>query len=291
MGLEGTWPKGRQRKWRVRIQSGSRFSWSHSGERRGCSRVTSPNGVGLSPVRIRCGASHHLLTLVILAGGLTGSVSGARGQSGYDSEQVAPPRHASTAVDSGAGAQALDSLALLSLKEHLVDRIRVGADVVVITKGLDGKVTRVTPSGRALWAFPALVRSDLVGSTFEAEVGGLVVVPGGDLLEFGYCKIADHGVSVKRFNPSDGKARWEVFCEPLGVGHSMYSQVATVEVLHGQARVMSRGDFGTFVEWLDLRTGKQIRRRQTLSYRDEHGKVIVVRTTERVPRDSTGRAK
>jgi hypothetical protein len=44
------------------------------------------------------------------------------------------------------------------------------------------------------------------------------------------------------------------------VGHSQYLHDATVAVAGERLRVSSQGSYGTFVEVLDLRTGKQLRR-------------------------------
>ena len=90
--------------------------------------------------------------------------------------------------------------------------------------------------------------------------GRLLKLPGGDLLAYRYCPISDSGVSLWRFDPCKGKARFHAFCESLGVDHSKYKHAATVTVEKGCLKVVSRGSAGTFIEMLELNTGKQISR-------------------------------
>jgi hypothetical protein len=65
-----------------------------------------------------------------------------------------------------------------------------------------------------------------------------------------------------RFDPSSGKEKWKVYCQGLHVGHSKYSHTATVAVEGEKLRVTSTGSQGTFVEILDLKTGRQLERTQ-----------------------------
>jgi hypothetical protein len=95
--------------------------------------------------------------------------------------------------------------------------------------------------------------------------GGLVEAGNGDVVAFRYCCIADSGVQLIRLNTATGKVMWGAKCARLGVGHSKYRHHATV-TLDGQTlRVTSRGSYGMFVEVLDLRTGKQLKRTRSES--------------------------
>jgi hypothetical protein len=90
--------------------------------------------------------------------------------------------------------------------------------------------------------------------------GGLVELPGGDLLAFLYGCISDSGVQVIRLNPGTGKEVWQARCAPLGVMHSAYKHRATLTVEEGRVKVTSKGSGGTFVELLDLESGRQLKR-------------------------------
>jgi hypothetical protein len=67
-------------------------------------------------------------------------------------------------------------------------------------------------------------------------------------------------VQIMRLDPTKGKVVWRVSCAPLGVDHSAYSHRANVTVEDGHIKVNSRGSSGTFVEYLDLETGRQLKR-------------------------------
>jgi hypothetical protein len=82
----------------------------------------------------------------------------------------------------------------------------------------------------------------------------------GDLVAFLYCGIADSGVEVMRLNSATGKVVWRADCAPLGVKHSAYQHEATVAAEGDALRVTSRGSSGTFVEVLDLGSGRQLER-------------------------------
>lgn len=94
--------------------------------------------------------------------------------------------------------------------------------------------------------------------------GELRVLPGGDLLASLYGRIADTGVQVVRLNPTTGKQVWQVHCPGLGVTHSKYRHEATMAVEGGQVKVTSRGSSGTFVEVLDLGSGRQLKRSESM---------------------------
>jgi hypothetical protein len=122
----------------------------------------------------------------------------------------------------------------------------------------DREVVRLSPVGKARWVTPFSEGE----STAE---GGLLEVGGSDLVAFLYCGIADSGVQLVRLNAATGRVTWRVRCDPLGVDHSKYRHNATVAVEGGRLRVTSVGSSGTFVEVLDLRSGKKLMR--TLSDR------------------------
>jgi hypothetical protein len=133
----------------------------------------------------------------------------------------------------------------------VVAGVRRGEDVVLLTSR---DVVRLGPGGKSRWAVP-LEREWIAG-------GGLVAVPGGDMVAFLYGRISDSGVDVVRLSPSDGKVAWRTHCKGLGVPHSKYNHQATVAVEGGRLRVTSRASAGTFVELLDLRSGRQLERKR-----------------------------
>jgi hypothetical protein len=94
--------------------------------------------------------------------------------------------------------------------------------------------------------------------------GGLLPLPNGDLIGFLHGRISDTGVQVVRLDPSTGKVVWQVQCRGLGVAHSEYCHQATVTVDENSVHVTSKGAAGTFVEILDLATGKQLERKQSV---------------------------
>lgn len=147
----------------------------------------------------------------------------------------------------------------------LVDRsgrIRHHFDKYVVTaeKQADGclfltghGVIRTAGGDKVLWTLPFKHKEWLAG-------GGLLPLPGSDVLAFVYCRIADSGVQLHRFNPESGQRVWQANCSPLGVGHSEYSHEAEVVLADGRLRVTSRGSSGTFVEEIDERTGRSLSR-------------------------------
>jgi hypothetical protein len=132
----------------------------------------------------------------------------------------------------------------------------LGQDRVFLT-GRD--VVRVSPGGEVAWSVPFRYPEGIAG-------GGLAEAPGGDLLAYLYCRISDDGVQVLRLDPVGGRLVWQASCACLGVEHSQYEQRAEVEVVGGQVKVTSRGASGTFVELLDLETGRQLGRGQRLRH-------------------------
>jgi hypothetical protein len=89
--------------------------------------------------------------------------------------------------------------------------------------------------------------------------GRIIKLQSGDLIVFLYGPIHDSGVRVMRLNPVTGKPVWRAYCESLGVGHSDYQHRAKAEVLAKQLKITSRGA-DTFVELLDLQSGKRVKR-------------------------------
>jgi outer membrane protein assembly factor BamB len=141
-----------------------------------------------------------------------------------------------------------------------VFRFRLPAEVVAgLPQGEDHvflkerEVVRLSPGGKPRWT-TAL-------ECHPAAEGGVVEV-GGDLVAFLYCGIADSGVQVVRLNAATGKVAWRAQCDHLGVEHSKYRHEAAVVVEGDRLRVTSVGSSGTFVEVLDLRSGKQLQRKR-----------------------------
>jgi outer membrane protein assembly factor BamB len=125
-----------------------------------------------------------------------------------------------------------------------------GEDRVFLTST---DVVRLSADDQVVWAVP------FAGGEWIAG-GGLLELEGGDLLAFLYGCISDSGVQVTRLDPATGKAVWQAGCAPLGVTHSEYDHRVRVAVEGSRVRVTSRGSGGTFVEVLDLGSGRQLRR-------------------------------
>jgi hypothetical protein len=132
----------------------------------------------------------------------------------------------------------------------------LGEDRVLLT--CDALV-RLSPTGKVRWSAP-----------FEggpAYAGGQVLeLPGGDLLASRYWCFADAGVEVVRLGRADGVEVWRAYCAGLGVAHSNYRHRAEVEIDGEFVKVTSRGLSGTFVELLDLGSGRQLGREQRLRH-------------------------
>jgi hypothetical protein len=83
----------------------------------------------------------------------------------------------------------------------------------------------------------------------------------GRKVEYAYCSIANTGVGLALLD-AKGKEVWRTTCNALSdVDHSKYRHKVTVEAKGNRLKVTSRASAGTFIEWLDLETGKHIRRR------------------------------
>jgi hypothetical protein len=133
---------------------------------------------------------------------------------------------------------------------QVVGGARCGKDRVFLTST---DVVCVSPDDKVRWTIPFQGRQWIAG-------GGLVELPGGDLVAFRYGRFSDSGVRLIRFTGSGGKVVWETYCSGLGVGHSEYYHCASVAVAGETIRVSSRGARGWFVEVLDLTSGRQLRR-------------------------------
>jgi hypothetical protein len=94
----------------------------------------------------------------------------------------------------------------------------------------------------------------------DLDGGDILRIPGDDLLVLYFNMISDSGVRIFRVSSVNGSVRWTSACKPLGVVHSLYRQWATASLEGNRIRVTSRGSYGSFVEWLDAGTGKQMSR-------------------------------
>lgn len=91
-----------------------------------------------------------------------------------------------------------------------------------------------------------------------------VDAPANDRLYFRYHRYADMGVELERV--ANGKTKWLVHVEPLGVFHSKYKHAVRVTIKGDEIRVRSKGSSGSFYERLNLSNGSSIQRTKT----DEH---------------------
>jgi outer membrane protein assembly factor BamB len=125
-----------------------------------------------------------------------------------------------------------------------------GEDRVFLTSA---DVVRLSRDDQVRWSVPFPGHKWIAG-------GGLLELPGGDLLAFLYGEISDSGVEVIRLDPATGKMVWQARCAPLGVMHSEYSHRVRLTVEGRRVNVISRGSGGRFTEVLDLGTGRQVSR-------------------------------
>ena len=107
--------------------------------------------------------------------------------------------------------------------------------------------------GTAAWTVPLGTRDPT-----PACDGGLVALPGGDLLAWGYTRGAAWGPELARIRPSDGKEVWRATCEAFAVAHSRYSKDARVEVRGDLAFVAVTESAGDFLDAFDLATGERV---------------------------------
>jgi outer membrane protein assembly factor BamB len=120
-------------------------------------------------------------------------------------------------------------------------------------------VVRVSTADKVIWTIPFRHQEWIAG-------GDILELAEGDLLAFLYGAIHDGGVQVIRLRPGNGTAVWETACPGLGVMHSAYSHHAKLCIDGGRVEITSHGSSGTFVEFLDLATGKQLGRKQWKRY-------------------------
>ncbi len=138
---------------------------------------------------------------------------------------------------------------------HKLDRRVVGGkqysgDAIFMT-GKD--VIRVTARDKPVWTVSFEQDEFLAG-------GQLVDVAGGDMIVTQFGCINDSGVSLIRFDPANGKVKWQHHCPGIGGTHSGYNHDAKIAIEGEKVQITSVGDFGTFVEVLDLTTGRRMNR-------------------------------
>jgi outer membrane protein assembly factor BamB len=138
------------------------------------------------------------------------------------------------------------------IQDEICGALLKGKDGVFVT---DHQVMRLTPDGKTVWTWPWSNRE------FFAS-GGIVDLSDGDLVAYRYCPIADSGVALVRLDPANGKGKWSARCAGLGVAHSKYYHHATAQIEDDNLKVRSKGSAGRFIEWIDLRTGQQVRREE-----------------------------
>lgn len=137
---------------------------------------------------------------------------------------------------------------------QIYDGRRYGEERVFLTqKGL----VRVSADGRELWE-TSFKRFDIGGFALRTT---LIDVPGGDLLAYRYRCNLDSDVEITRFDPKTGTTRWAGKCVGFHkVNRDKYFQVVTVAVEGERLRVTSQGYDGSFVEFIDLKTGESLQR-------------------------------
>ena len=81
-----------------------------------------------------------------------------------------------------------------------------------------------------------------------------------DRLYFRYGRISDSGVELERI--VNGKQKWLVHVDPLGVIHSKYRHEVHVTIENNEIRVNSRASGGSFYQRLNLSDGSTIDRTQ-----------------------------
>jgi hypothetical protein len=136
------------------------------------------------------------------------------------------------------------------LRDLLADARPEGNDLVLLT---NREVVRVSSDGVKRWA--------VAFRKAEWQVGGqLVKLPGGDLLAFLFGPISDSGVQLVRLQPGSGMVVWRGECARLGVTHSAYAHHVDLQVEGDRVKVTSRASGGSFVEILDVKSGKHLKR-------------------------------
>jgi outer membrane protein assembly factor BamB len=134
------------------------------------------------------------------------------------------------------------------LKRQVIAGTRRGDDLVLLTST---DIVCLSSADKVRWTTKVRDHQWIAG-------GGLVPLGKEEALAFRYGCISDSGVDVLRLNLVTGKTVWQTHCAELGVGHSKYRHEATVVVEGGdKVQVTSEASGGTFIEVLELRTGKQ----------------------------------
>jgi hypothetical protein len=137
----------------------------------------------------------------------------------------------------------------LERREYVLQGIRQDEDVILL---MTGQVARLTPSGESRWIVPC--------GAGPLGGGDILRMPGRDLIVLYFHTISDSGVEILRVSSEDGSVRWKSTCRPLGVIHSLYSYWATASLEGERIKVMSHASYGSFAEWLEAKSGKQLRR-------------------------------
>jgi hypothetical protein len=84
-------------------------------------------------------------------------------------------------------------------------------------------------------------------------------IAGGGHLVFRYGRMSDSGVELQRLDARGGTL-WVQSCAPVGVCHSEYYHDVFAHVEGNTIKIISRGSYGTFVERIDLHSGRRIAR-------------------------------
>jgi hypothetical protein len=103
--------------------------------------------------------------------------------------------------------------------------------------------------------------------------GGLVEVPGGDIIAFRYNVDEDSGADLVRLNRGAGAVVWKTRCAPMEAQDSEEGDndyLIRIAVHGSTLRVICSGSGGNFVEVLDLASGRQLKRTQALIPLDGH---------------------
>jgi outer membrane protein assembly factor BamB len=140
---------------------------------------------------------------------------------------------------------------VLKLDERISAAERLQGDWLVVT---EKRIARLSPKGETRWELPGFANDFVMGS-------GVVMLPDGDAVFYNFGRISDSGVELARVALHDGKVRWRRRTEALGVGHSEYHHVAYVRrIPNEELAVVSQGSAGSWLEIVDVETGKERRR-------------------------------
>jgi len=93
----------------------------------------------------------------------------------------------------------------------------------------------------------------------DSHIKGTLNLVDGGILEFRYIPISDSGVEVQRLD-KNGRLVWEQGCRGFWGNKSIYRHDVYVLIEEDTIRVISRGDNGTFVERLSMRSGRRLAR-------------------------------